>query len=238
MNTFASCSRRGRRSAVRDLNGNPWIAKFPSLNDRDDAGAWEYVLHELALRCGIRVPNAEARRFGTTAHTFLIRRFDRTERGARIHFASAMTLTGHADGESASYLEIADVVASQGAEARKDLLELWTRIVFNMMTSNTDDHLRNHGFLLTPNGWRLSPAYDMNPSRNSRGLALDVDDSDNALDLDLARSVAPYFRVRDAEATRTIARLREAVAGWREIAERLGIAAGERNAMAPAFAAV
>jgi serine/threonine-protein kinase HipA len=151
--------------------------------------------------------------------------------------ASAMTLTGHIDGESASYLEIADVLASQGAEAGKDLLELWTRIVFNIMVSNTDDHLRNHGFLLTPNGWRISPAYDMNPNPDSLGLSLDIDDSDNALDLDLARSVARYFRVQDAEALRIIARLRETMAGWREIAVNLGITGGEQDTMAPAFQA-
>lgn len=226
------------KASVSDPDGNLWIAKFPSVNDRHDAGAWEYVLHELASRCGICVPIAEARRFGGASHTFLVRRFDRREAGGRIHFASAMTLTGHIDGDNASYLEIAEVLTSQGAEARKDLLELWTRIVFNIMASNTDDHLRNHGFLLTPNGWRLSPAFDMNPSPDSLGLALDIDDNDNALDLELARSVAPYFRIRDAEALRTITRLRETMAGWREIAAQLGIAGGEQDAMAPAFQAV
>lgn len=226
------------KASVSDPDGNLWIAKFPSVNDRHDAGAWEYVLHELASRCGICVPAAEARRFGGVGHTFLVRRFDRRDTGGRIHFASAMTLTGHIDGESASYLEIAEVLTSQGAEAGKDLLELWTRIVFNIMASNTDDHLRNHGFLLTPNGWRLSPAYDMNPNPDSLGLALDINDNDNALDLDLARATAPYFRVRDAEARRIITRLRETIAGWREIARQLGIAAAEQDAMALAFQAV
>lgn len=223
------------KASVSDPDGNLWIAKFPSVNDRRDVGAWEYVLHELASRCGICVPAAEARRFGGDGHTFLARRFDRREARGRIHFASAMTLTGHIDGQSASYLEIAEVLTSQGAEAGKDLLELWTRIVFNIMVSNTDDHLRNHGFLLTPNGWKLSPAYDMNPNPDSLGLALDIDENDNALDLDLARSVAPYFRVRDAEALQTIMRLRETIAGWRKIAAQLGIASGEQDAMAPAF---
>jgi serine/threonine-protein kinase HipA len=222
---------------VSDTKGDLWIAKFPSVNDRHDTGAWEYVLHELASRCGIRVPAAEARRFGSDAHTFLVRRFDRADAGERIHFASAMTLTGHVDGESASYLEIADTLMSEGAETNKDLLELWTRIVFNIMVSNTDDHLRNHGFLLTRSGWRLSPAYDMNPNPDSLGLALDIDDNDNALDLDLARSVAPYFRVKDAEALRITTRLHEAIAGWREIAAKLGIGRGEQDTMAPAFRA-
>jgi serine/threonine-protein kinase HipA len=225
------------KASVSDPEGNLWIAKFPSLNDRHDTGAWEYVLHELASRCGIRVPAAEARRFGDNAHTFLARRFDRRETGGRIHFASAMTLTGHVDGENASYLEIAEVLNSQGAQAGKDLLELWTRIVFNVMSSNTDDHLRNHGFLLTPDGWRLSPAYDMNPNPDSLGLALNIDENDSALDLDLARSVAPYFRVRDAEALRIIAQLRETMGGWRDLATKLGITRSEQETMAPAFQA-
>ena len=225
------------KASVSDAQGNLWIAKFPSVNDRQDAGAWESVLYELASRCGIRVSAAEARRFGGTEHTFLVRRFDRTEAGARVHFASAMTLTGHVDGESASYLEIAEVLASQGAQAGTDLLELWTRIVFNIVASNTDDHLRNHGFLLTSSGWRLSPAYDMNPNPDSLGLALDIDDNDNALDLDLVRSVAPYFRVRDAEALRTITRVRETMADWREVAAKLGITSVEQDTMAPAFRA-
>lgn len=225
------------KASVSDSDGNLWIAKFPSVNDRHDTGAWEFVLHQLASRCGIRVSAAEARRFGGTEHTFLVRRFDRREDGARVHFASAMTLTGHVDGESASYLEIAEVLASQGAQAGTDLLELWTRIVFNIMATNTDDHLRNHGFLLTSSGWRLSPAYDMNPNPDSLGLALDIDDKDNALDLDLVRSVAPYFRVRDAEAQQTIARVRETMANWREIAAKLGITRVAQDTMAPAFRA-
>jgi serine/threonine-protein kinase HipA len=169
----------------------------------------------------------------------LVRRFDRHQ-SRRIHFASAMTLTGHTDGDDASsgasYLEIAEIISSQGASPNEDLIELWSRIVFNVMVSNTDDHLRNHGFLLVPGaGWRLSDAYDMNPVPGSSGLSLNIDETDNALDIDLVRSVAPYFRIKDPQARDIIARIAEAVATWTQAAEALGIPKRERSEMHDAF---
>lgn len=151
-----------------------------------------------------------------------------------------MTLTGHKDGDGAStgasYLEIAEIIMSQGAAPGDDLVELWSRIVFNVMVSNTDDHLRNHGFLLTPNaGWRLSHAYDMNPVPDSSGLSLNIDESDNALDLDLVRSVARYFRISDTRATEIIDRTADVVRSWSELADSLGIKRREQDDMAPAF---
>ena len=228
------------KASVVDAGGNLWIAKFPSVKDPYDVGAWELVVQKLAERSGIHVPQSEARALTDAGHTFLVRRFDRRESGARIHFASAMTLTGHMDGDDAStgvsYLEIAEVIISNGDATREDLKELWTRIVFNIMVSNTDDHLRNHGFLLVPNsGWRLSPAYDMNPVPSSSGLSLNIDESDNALDLDLARSVAPYFRVKDAEAKFIVDRAADAVRQWPQVASALGISRSEQDAMSDAF---
>ncbi len=228
------------KATVADVAGNLWIAKFPSAKDRHDVGAWELVVQRLAKACGLRVPTSDARTFASTEHTFLARRFDRRELGVRIHFASAMTLTGHEDGADAStgasYLEIAEVIMSQGAAPREDLIELWSRIVFNIMVSNTDDHLRNHGFLLKPNaGWRLSEAYDMNPVPGSSGLCLNIDESDNALDLDLVRSVAPYFRITDAQATSIIDLIADGVRAWSEIANSLGIKRSEQDDMAGAF---
>jgi serine/threonine-protein kinase HipA len=230
------------KATVADVDGNLWIAKFPSARDRFDVGAWEFVVARLAERCGLRVPISEARTFASAEHTFLVRRFDRRTSGARIHFASAMTLTGNKDGAGAStgasYLEIAEVIMSHGAAPREDLIELWSRIVFNVMVSNTDDHFRNHGFLLTPNaGWRLSGAYDMNPVPDSSGLSLNINENDNALDLDLARSVARYFRIGNAEATSIIDRIADAIRGWREIAVALGITRSEQDDMAAAFTA-
>lgn len=228
------------KATVVDTEGQLWIAKFPSVKDGYDVGAWELVVYRLAERSGLRVPPAEARTFGGNEHTFMTRRFDRRESGARIHFASAMTLTGHTDGDDAtsgaSYLEIAEIIMSQGAAPREDLVELWSRIAFNVMVSNTDDHLRNHGFLLTPDaGWRLSPAYDMNPVPGSTGLCLNISESDNALDLDLVRSVAPYFRLSDTQATATIDRIATQVRGWRELANSVGLSRSEQDDMAAAF---
>ncbi|MDQ6941005.1 MAG: HipA domain-containing protein [Candidatus Eremiobacteraeota bacterium] len=228
------------KATVADVQGNLWIAKFPSAKDRYDVGAWELVVARLAERCGLRVPISDARTFASSEHTFLVRRFDRHPSGARIHFASAMTLTGNEDGAGAStgasYLEIAEVIMSQGAAPREDLVELWSRIVFNVMVSNSDDHLRNHGFVLTPNaGWRLSAAYDMNPIPGAYGLCLNINESDNALDLDLVRSVAPYFRIGSAHATAIIDRIAGVVRDWSTVANSIGIKRREQDDMADAF---
>ena len=227
------------KATVVDEQGALWIAKFPSASDNHDIGAWEAVVHRLAERSGIRVAQSAWARYTDAGATFRVRRFDRGAAGERIHFASAMTLTDHADGDGAdtgaSYLELADVLITQGAETDADLTELWRRIVFSIAVSNTDDHLRNHGFLLALNGWRLSPAYDVNPVPGASGLALNIDDHDNALDFDLARSVAAAFRV-DAELQDEIfASIRDAVAGWRSVASALKLSRDEQSRMEPAF---
>lgn len=228
------------KASVVDPDGKLWIAKFPSLRDEHDVGAWELVLQSLAGAFGLSVPNSTARKFASARHTFLVQRFDRAPNGRRLHFASAMTLTGHQDGDDAStgasYLEIARVLIDHGAQTESDLRELWSRIVFNMLVSNTDDHLRNHGFILVPGkGWRLSHAYDMNPVAHANGLKLNVSEADNAQDLSLARSVAPYFRVKPAVAEKIIAKGRSVARQWRKIADRLGISKREQASMAPAF---
>lgn len=228
------------KASVVDPTGRLWIAKFPSVRDEHDVGAWELVVHTLAHSFGLQVSEGIARRFANPYHTFLVKRFDRTEEGRRLHFASAMTLTGHNDGDDASsgasYLDIARVLIDHGAQTSTDLLELWSRIVFNMLVSNTDDHLRNHGFILTPGkGWRLSPAFDMNPVADSHGLKLNVSEVDNALDLDIARAVAPYFRVTPEAATAIIERGASIVGQWRKIADNLRISNREQERMASAF---
>ncbi|PZQ19448.1 MAG: toxin HipA [Rhodanobacter denitrificans] len=229
------------KASVVDPDGHLWIAKFPSIRDDIDVGAWEMVVQTLARACGLRVPDALARRFGSEHHTFLVRRFDRTPAGRRLHVASAMTLTGRRDGDDAdagaSYLDIAQVLMTGGATPDADLRELWSRIVFNVLVSNTDDHLRNHAFLLLPGrGWKLSPAFDMNPVRAAHGLTLNISEVDNALDLDLVRSVAPYFRVSAADVETIITRQRQVVARWHVIADSLGVPAREQAQMAEAFA--
>ncbi|MES2205590.1 MAG: HipA domain-containing protein [Pseudomonadota bacterium] len=228
------------KASIVDPEGHLWIAKFPSVRDHYDSGAWEMVIHTLARGCGLRVPQSLARRFASPHHTFLVKRFDRTSDDKRLHFASAMTLTNHQDGDDAStgasYLEIARVLINHGAQTDNDLNELWARIVFNMLVSNTDDHLRNHGFLLVPGkGWRLSEAYDMNPTADAYGLKLNISEADNALDLELARTAAPYFRVSAKKAEEIIELSKHVVKQWRLIAERLGIPTREQREMASAF---
>ena len=228
------------KASVVDPARRLWIAKFPSVRDKHDVGAWEQVVHALAHACGLIVPESSARRFAHGHHTFLVQRFDRTAEDRRIHFASAMTLTGRKDGDDAaagaSYLELARVLIDQGASPAHDLRELWSRIVFFMLVSNTDDHLRNHGFLLMPGrGWRLAPAFDMNPVPVSEGLQINVSEADNALDLDLARAVTPYFRVAAKAAEEIVDRFRAVVCQWRTIARRLRVPAKEQDLMADSF---
>ncbi|NWB31112.1 type II toxin-antitoxin system HipA family toxin [Pseudomonas gingeri] len=228
------------KASVVDDSGHLWIAKFPSVRDDYDVGGWEMVVNALGNSCGLRVASGMAHRFASDHHCFMVKRFDRTEAGGRLHFASAMTLTDRIDGDDASvgasYLELAEVLIRQGAQTNADLRELWSRIVFNLLVSNTDDHLRNHGFILEPGrGWRLSAAYDLNPVAHADGLKLNITDADNALDLELAREVAGYFRVRRAEADEIIADFQEVVRQWPTVADALGLSRREQESMAPAF---
>lgn len=229
------------KSSVLDPSGHLWIAKFPSKADRDDIGAWEMVAYELALASGIRMAECQARKFSSQYHTFLTKRFDRTSGGRRLHFASAMTQLGYTDGADAaagvSYLEMVEFLMAQGAQVEEDLHELWRRIVLSICISNSDDHLRNHGFLLTNRGWRLSPAFDINPVENSAGLKLNITETDNALDLDLAMEVHPYFRLSLARAREILAQVREAVRIWREVAAKYGISKARQELKATAFQA-
>ena len=160
------------KATVRASDGTLWIAKFPSKQDEQNTGAWEQVAHELARICGLNVPESKLTSFSDAGSTYLVKRFDR-EGMKRIHFSSAMSLLGQTDGASdSSYLDLVDFITQAGASPRKDLAELWKRIVFSMAISNTDDHLRNHGFLLTEKGWRLSPMYDVNPVPYGETLSL------------------------------------------------------------------
>lgn len=226
------------KASVVDSDGQLWIAKFPSKNDGKDMGAWEMVVHELAVNAGLNVADAMTGKFYSKQHTYLTRRFDRNKEG-RIHFASAMTLLGHIDGSDyqrgVSYLDMAEFIMQHGAQPNADLEELWKRIVFYISVSNTDDHLRNHGFLLTDKGWMLSPAYDINPVETGTGLSLNISDKDNALDLDLAKEVALYFRVTDKRADEIINLVKKSVSGWSKQAERIGISKTDRDSMAKAF---
>ena len=227
------------KASVLDKKNGLWIAKFPSRHDDGNIGGWEIVAHELAKAAGLHVAEAMAQKFSGKYYTYLTRRFDRTPRGERIHFASAMTMLGHTDGqdhqEGISYLELVDFLSNHGANISKDLEELWRRIVFNICVSNTDDHLRNHGFILTSQGWVLSPAYDMNPAATGTGLKLNISENDNALDIDLAMEVAPFFRLTEKKATDVAKKVKRAVANWKAISTHYGIAKMEQDAMRSAF---
>lgn len=227
------------KASVKDEKGQLWIAKFPSGNDMNDIGGWEAVALEIAGTAGVKEAPFMARKFSSKHHCFLSRRFDRLSNGSRVHFASAMTLLGYTDGTDytigASYLELAEYIIRHGAQVDEDLEELWRRIVLNICISNTDDHLRNHGFLLTDHGWTLSPVYDVNPFADGTGLALNINEDDNSLDLELARTVISYFRISKTKAEAIIKEVQNSVKNWRSIAGKLGLSKREQDLMEGAF---
>jgi serine/threonine-protein kinase HipA len=227
------------KASVSAPDGSLWIAKFPSKNDDVNVGAWEMVVHDLAVLCGLNVPEAKLENFSKIGSTFLVKRFDR-EGAKRIHFASAMTLLGKNDGANAAdgsgYLDLASLIRKYGAVPKKDLQELWHRIVFNMAVSNTDDHLRNHGFILSKEGWKLSPAYDMNPTTDGDVLSLNVDTDNNLIDFELALSVAKLYEIPQKQALENLEEIKNTVeTSWRKLAQYYGLNRGEIEAMAPAF---
>jgi serine/threonine-protein kinase HipA len=227
------------KASVADPSGHLWIAKFPSIKDEKDIGGWEMVVNTLAGNAGLNVAKGDIRQFKNKQHTYLTKRFDRKGKNGRIHFASAMTLLGYVDGDGAdsgvSYLEMAEFVIKHSADVNADLKELWTRIVFFICIKNTDDHLRNHGFLLTNQGWRLSPAYDINPNQYGTGLSLNISENDNSLDLELAMEVSSYFRLNTKQANQVIKKIETTVSSWRNIATNIGISKAEQDRMKKAF---
>jgi len=221
-----------------DTDGRAWIAKFPSREDRRDVGAWEMLVHILAVAAGIDVAPAKLLPLGQRHRTFATQRFDRV-RGRRRFFVSAMTLLGKQDGQGGSYLELAEFLTTRGSPAHRsgDLRQLWTRVAFNILVSNTDDHLRNHGFILAADGWRLAPAYDQNPNVEKTAHTLAIDDRDQSADIGLADSTAHFYGLKPAEAREILAKVTKAVAQWREQAASLRLPRNETEQMAAAFLA-
>lgn len=221
-----------------DKENNLWIAKFPSKNDTINKAAWEFLANRLALRAGINMSDSKISIISGNYNTFITKRFDRVKK-ERIHFASAMTMTGYSEealrDKKASYLEIAEFIKFSGADNTEDLHQLWKRIVFNISVSNTDDHLRNHGFLLTNKGWRLSPAYDINPSTDKYGLALNIDMDNNALDFDLAKSVGDFFMLNTDKMEEILEQVKSVIKNWRSFANAIGIPRQEQDRMESAF---
>lgn len=229
------------KATVVDTKDQLWIAKFPSKNDENDTGAWEMATHDLAALCGLNVPEAKLEKFSPLGSTFLIKRFDRLG-SKRVHFASAMTLLGKTDGASAadgsSYLDIAAFIKSYGAQPKKDLIELWKRIVFNMAVTNTDDHLRNHAFILTDKGWILSPLYDVNPVPYGDELSLNVDEEDNSINIDLAVQTAVRFGISKSDAEAQAKEILQIVRdNWEKTAAGYGLTRRQIEEMRPAFSA-
>lgn len=225
------------KATVIDNDWQMWIAKFPTPKDIVDVGGWEFVAHTMAGLSGINTVPAMLKKLNYSHHAFMVQRFDRTKRGERLHFASATTMLGYSgsSGVSPSYLDIAAFLMQNGADVNADLEELWRRIVFNISIRNTDDHLNNHGFLLTDAGWKLSPVFDLNPDPMGQSLSLNISESDNSLSLDLAMSVAPYFRVTQARAKKIAHEIQLVKTQWNKFAVDAGLSKTEQEKMSEAF---
>jgi serine/threonine-protein kinase HipA len=225
------------KASVIDKDGQLAIAKFPQKDDPMRIPVWEALALTLAEKAGIQTPAWRLLEIAKRP-VLLLKRFDRDDE-RRLPFLSAMSMLGAADNEPHSYMELADALRQHGAAADADCAQLWRRIVFNILISNTDDHLRNHGFLYqTKRGWRLSPAYDLNPvpiDLKERALSLAIDEADNTASIDLAFAVAKHFGVKDKQARDIVREVGAAVKSWRRDAARLGLSASETERMSSAF---
>ena len=218
------------KAGVRDTDGCLYVAKFPSRNDDYDVSLWEHLSHLLAKKAGVNAAETNVISTGEKYHALLSKRFDRTTDGRRIHFASAMTLLGLTDGSDAQtgngYLDIVDFILQNCCDVEDNLRQLYRRVAFNIAIGNTDDHFRNHGFLLTPRGWTLSPAYDMNPTTNEYQSLL-ITSSTNKADLNILLEAAEEYMIGKEEAARIIQEVTNTVKNWRKMAASLGIAKRE-----------
>jgi serine/threonine-protein kinase HipA len=226
------------KANILDDKKHPWIAKFPSKNDDIDKAKWEYLAYQLATKVGIDMAESKIEKITGKHATFFTKRFDRFN-GERIHFASAMTLCAYNEdilkNTAASYLDLAEFIQTYGSDIEANLHQLWKRIVFNISISNTDDHLRNHGFIIKNGGWHLSPAYDINPSIDKEGLALNIDTDNNALDFDLAKSVGEFFQLNQHQMNTIINEVKAVISNWKEVANSIGISRTEQELMQTAF---
>jgi serine/threonine-protein kinase HipA len=225
------------KASFLERDASLWIAKFPARDDRYDVGAWEFVVHTLAKRAKVAVPEARLERLTDRYGTFCVSRFDRV-RSERRMFASASTLLERAEGDkTASYLDLAEFIADRGAAGHvdEDLAQLFRRVLFNVLVGNRDDHLRNHGFIREASGWRLAPAYDVNanPYRTEHSLSLDGRTTKPSLEVVLG--TAAYYRVQDAQAEKLAKEIRATVAKWREVATGLHLPKAERATMESVF---
>ncbi len=218
------------KANVVDADKTLYVAKFPSRKDGYDVGLWEHFSHLLATKAGVNVAQTKVLATGEKNHTLLSRRFDRASNGKRIHFASAMSLLGLSDGDNATsghgYLDIVDFIIQNCTDVDRNLKELYRRVAFNICIGNTDDHFRNHGFLLTAKGWTLSPAYDMNPTLNEYQSLL-ISSTSNKADLSVLLDACEDYMLNRKTAEKIVSEVVEAVKGWREIAIRQGVSKSE-----------
>ena len=225
------------KSSVLDKNGNLAIAKFPRKDDEFEIEKWEAVALTLAKNAGITTPSFSLETINKKP-VLIVKRFDRIKK-TRVPFLSAMSMLQARDNEQHSYLEIADALAQYGAAPDEDMKQLWRRIVFNVLISNTDDHLRNHGFLYeSQKGWRLSPAYDLNPTPTEikpRILTTAIDFNNNSASLETALSVSENFRLNKNEANKIIKEVAKSTAKWREVAKSFDLKKKEIDRMSSAF---
>lgn len=221
-----------------ELDGSLWIGKFPARDDDRDVGAWEFVTHGLAQRAGVNVPAARMVRLNNDFHTFCVQRFDR-QGASRRFYASAMTLLRKDQSEGTSYLELAKFLRDAGDApyVKGDLEQLFRRVVFNVAVGNRDDHLRNHGFILGKTGWRLAPAFDVNPSIDKAEHVLNINESDNRPSLALVLSTAGFYGLEPERAQVILEEVSGVVGSWGAAAKAAGISNADIQLTASAFAA-
>jgi len=221
-----------------EADGSLWIGKFPARDDDRDVGAWELVAHSLALKAGVVVPAAKAVRLNNEFQTFCVQRFD-CANGTRRFYASAMTLLRKEQSEGTSYLELAQFLRGKGdgAHADADLEQLFRRVAFNVAIGNRDDHLRNHGFVLGATGWRLAPAFDVNPNIDKAEHVLNIDDADNRPSLQTVLTTATFYGLTEERGKQIVEEVASAVDGWESLARQAGIARGDVELTVGAFSA-
>lgn len=221
-----------------ESDGSLWIGKFPARDDDRDVGAWELLAHSLALKAGVDVPAAKAVRLNNEFHTFCVQRFDRAN-GARRFYASAMTMLRKQQSEGTSYLELAQFLRGKGdgAYVDADLEQLFRRVAFNVAVGNRDDHLRNHGFILGATGWRLAPAFDVNPNIDKAEHVLNIDDVDNRPSLQTVLTTAAFYGLTEERGKQIVEEVASAVDGWENLARQVGIARGDVELTVGAFSA-
>jgi serine/threonine-protein kinase HipA len=229
------------KANVADIGGSLWIAKFPSQNDTYDVGAWEKTANDLALKCGLNVPECRLMRLSNNGSTFLSKRFDREYSDGCVkcrHYASAMTMLGARDGktEGLGYLDLAETVERITRNTDQSLCELYKRMLFNIAIANQDDHLRNHGFLLCGETWELSPVFDINPVPNAQFLSMNIDTDSGFRSFDKALETCEFYHVSKDEAVKLICHFSEIISNtWKDIAAKNGRKENDQRYMASAF---